>query len=117
MGQVWSESEPIDLGSLEVTPGFGLRYSSPVGPIRIDLGYRTRGGESLQVVTSQIRAFVPGQDDPEDRLARVVDGVSQSLDYVLDEDLALLSPRVRFGEAEGFSLSRFQLHFSIGQAF
>ena len=116
VGQVWSENERIDLGDLQVTPGIGIRYRSPVGPIRIDLGYRTRGGEMLQVVTSQIRPFIAGLDDPDDRLQRVVAGEIRTLDYVLDDDLALLS-RVRFGEADAFSLSRLQLHFSIGQAF
>lgn len=117
VGQVWSENERIDLGDLQVTPGIGIRYRSPVGPIRVDLGYRTRGGELLQVLTSQIRPFVPGQDDPDARLKREFDGEIRTLDYVLDDDLALLSSRVRFGEADAFSLSRLQLHFSIGQAF
>lgn len=117
VGQVWSENEPIDLGDLQITPGIGIRYRSPVGPIRIDLGYRTRGGETLQVMTSQIRPFISGQDDPEGRLERSVAGEILTLNYVLDDDLALLSSRIRFGEADAFSLSRLQLHFSIGQAF
>ncbi|GMR12344.1 MAG: hypothetical protein BMS9Abin29_0533 [Gemmatimonadota bacterium] len=117
VGQVWSEKEPIDLGRLQIAPGIGIRYRSPVGPIRVDLGYRTRGRETLQVVTSQIRPFIAGLDDPNDRLERVVAGEIRTLDYVLDDDLALLSSRVGFGEADAFSLSRLQLHFSIGQAF
>lgn len=117
VGQVWSEDQRIDLGDLQVTPGIGIRYRSPVGPIRIDLGYRTRGAETLQVLTSQIRPFIAGEDDPDDRLQRLVDGEIQTLNYVLDDDLALLSSPVRFGEADAFSFSRLQLHFSIGQAF
>jgi len=117
VGQVWSENEPIDLSDLQITPGIGLRYRSPVGPIRIDVGYRTRGGETLQVVTSQIRPFLLAEDDLEDRLERMVGDETLTLDYVLDDDLAVLSPRVRFGESDAFSLSRLQLHFSIGQAF
>ncbi|MFV2007052.1 MAG: outer membrane protein assembly factor [Longimicrobiales bacterium] len=117
VGQVWSENEPIDLGNLQIAPGIGIRYRSPVGPIRVDLGYRTRGRETLQVVTSQIRPFIAGQDDPEDRLQHVIAGETRTLDYVLNDDLALLSSRVGFGEADAFSLSRLQLHFSIGQAF
>jgi hypothetical protein len=34
-----------------VTPGFGLRYASPIGPIRADLGVRPRIVEQLPVVT------------------------------------------------------------------
>ncbi len=37
-----------------VTPGIGLRYSSPIGPVRIDLGLRPMGTETLPVVT-QVR--------------------------------------------------------------
>jgi translocation and assembly module TamA len=34
-----------------VTPGIGFRYSSPVGPVRIDLGLRPSRSEELPVVT------------------------------------------------------------------
>ncbi len=34
-----------------VTPGVGLRYSSPIGPVRIDLALRPTGIETLPVVT------------------------------------------------------------------
>ena len=33
------------------TPGIGLRFLSPVGPIRVDLGYNPRPDESLRVIT------------------------------------------------------------------
>jgi len=36
---------------------------------------------------------------------------------VITEDLALLDPRVAFGPRGGFSINRFQIHLSIGQAF
>lgn len=48
MGQVWR-----DLSELEApvaTPGFGIRYSSPVGPIRLDIAYNPEGAELLPVV-------------------------------------------------------------------
>ena len=61
------------------------------------------------MVTSQIREFVEGQDEEGDKL----DG----LDYVLSDDLALLSPKVLWGEVGPWSIRRFQLHLSIGQAF
>ncbi len=37
-----------------ITPGFGLRYTSPIGPVRIDLGLRPMGLETLPAVT-QVR--------------------------------------------------------------
>ena len=39
-------------GAAAITPGVGIRYSSPVGPIRVDLGYNPRLTESLDVVTT-----------------------------------------------------------------
>ena len=93
-----------------------MRYLSPIGPLRVDLGYRFRGDERLQVVTSQIRAFGP-DDDAEDRISRSVDGQEEVIDYVPSGELALLGPLVSFGPSGGFSLRRLQLHFSIGQAF
>ena len=115
-GRMWTDLESGHVSRLEITPGVGLRYLSPAGPIRVDVGYRFRGIEPLQVVTSQIRAFGAG-DDPADRIRGVVDGRDEPIDYVVLEDLAVLDPRVLYGPRKGFSLSRFQLHLSIGQAF
>ncbi len=113
VGQVWDEPGDFSLSELEFTPGFGVRYVTPVGPIRIDLGYRFQGDQSLQVVTSDVRAFDPLLDDPSDRI-RLGD---QVIDFVRSSELALLTPRVMVGDPSGFSLRRFQIHFSIGQAF
>ena len=112
-GQVWSGSNLFAWKSIEFAPGLGIRYYTPIGPIRIDLGYRFRGGEDLGVVTSQLRPFDPSRDDPNDR----VDGPFGKLDFVRSDELALLRRRVRFGESGPWSIDRFQLHFSIGQAF
>ena len=108
-GQVWEEDLGVDLTDMEFTPGLGIRYFSPIGPIRVDLAYRFAPGDRLQVVTSQIREFVEGRDEEGDKL----DG----LDYVLSDDLALLSPKVLWGEVGPWSIRRLQLHLSIGQAF
>lgn len=43
-----------------ITPGFGIRYSSPIGPVRADIGIRPRIVEDLPVVT-QVRDSVTGQ--------------------------------------------------------
>ena len=82
----------------------------------MDLGYRFRGIEPLQVVTTQIRAFEEG-DDPGDKISGIVDGQEEPIEYVATEELAVLDPRVFYGPRSGFSLSRFQIHLSIGQAF
>ena len=116
VGQVWPRRLALD--NLEVAPGVGLRYNTLFGPIRLDVAYSFRGREPLPVVTSQIRPFVPGQDADSDRIdIGGGQGPGEFIDWVVSEDLALLSPRVLFGDGAGFSLRRFQLHFSIGQAF
>lgn len=116
VGQVWRDE--VALGDLEWSPGIGLRYNTLFGPVRLDVAYSFRGREALQVVTSQIRPFDPALDDDSDRInIAPADGAAEYIDWVVAEDLALLGPRVLFGDAPGFSLRRFQLHFSIGQAF
>ena len=94
-GQVWAADQSIALEELEWTPGIGLRYLSPVGPLRVDLGYNFRGDEQLSVVTSGIEPdpLPPG--------------------YHTTRGLAFLVPSVLSRPTE----SRFQLHISIGQAF
>jgi outer membrane protein insertion porin family len=50
-------------GKGAITPGFGIRYYSPVGPIRIDVGINTSAAEELAVVTEIVqngkRVIVP----------------------------------------------------------
>ena len=77
-----------------VTPGFGFRYRSPVGPIRIDLGVNPARSEELPVVTEES-----------------VNGVTK---------LVTLTQRRDFSQAgSGFrgALNRLVLHLSIGEAF
>jgi hypothetical protein len=113
VGQVWGGYEGVDLSNLEVTPGVGVRYLSPVGPIRIDLAYRFGGGEPLAVITSRVRMFDPSVHEEDDRI-RIDD---QVISYVQTQELVALNPSVIFGETSPFSFRRLQLHISIGQAF
>jgi outer membrane protein insertion porin family len=39
-GNVFQHVDDMDLGDLRTAAGFGLRYRSPVGPIRVDLGFK-----------------------------------------------------------------------------
>jgi outer membrane protein insertion porin family len=39
-GNVFARTMSIDLGQLRSSVGFGVRYRSPVGPIRVDLGFK-----------------------------------------------------------------------------
>jgi len=73
-----------------ITPGFGVRYRSPVGPIRADIGFNPGATESLPVVTENV---VNGQ-----------------------KILVTLQQRRVYSPAGGI-LSRMVLHLSIGEAF
>jgi outer membrane protein assembly factor BamA len=112
-GQVWDARTPITLSSVRVTPGLGIRYLSPIGPLRVDLAYRTAGGERLAVVTNQVRPWVEGQDDPSDRI--VIGG--DPIPYVETQTLGILTPRRLFEDVSPSSIRRWQIHISIGQAF
>jgi outer membrane protein assembly factor BamA len=113
-GQVWSASDDNSLSDLVLTPGFGLRYSTPIGPIRVDVAYRPPRTERVPVVTTGLRPFDPERDPPGDR---IVDPDGEPLDWVRVNELAVLNPRIPLEEDRGFSFRRVQLHISIGQAF
>lgn len=81
-----------------ITPGFGVRYSSPVGPIRLDLGIAPVRAERLPVVT---------QVEGEDGLLRLVQ-LNQGKFY---------DPVEQGGSTFRRLISRLQLHLSIGEAF
>jgi outer membrane protein insertion porin family len=75
-----------------ITPGFGVRYRSPVGPIRADIGFNPGSTESLPVVTENI---VNGQ-----------------------KTLVTLQQRRTYSPARGGGIfNRMVLHLSIGEAF
>lgn len=48
VGQVWSQSDQISLDELEVAVGPGLMIQTPIGPIRVDWGYRLTDHEKTQ---------------------------------------------------------------------
>ncbi|HJQ19082.1 MAG TPA: BamA/TamA family outer membrane protein [Gemmatimonadaceae bacterium] len=54
--QNFSDIREIVHGSWALTPGAGFRYKSPVGPVRVDLGYNPRRTEPLRVVTTAVDA-------------------------------------------------------------
>jgi hypothetical protein len=79
-------------GTGAITPGAGIRYNSPVGPIRVDIGYNPRLIENLPVVTNAI-----------------VNGVPKLV--------ALESDRTFSESSRNTFLSHLVLHLSIGQAY
>jgi outer membrane protein assembly factor BamA len=82
-----------------ISPGLGVRMESPVGPIRVDLGFRPHRVEELQVITEVQDA---------DGVRRLVRLQTPRLYDPLQET------------SRGFlaqTLSRLTLHLSIGEAY
>jgi outer membrane protein assembly complex protein YaeT len=46
-GNVWSDPGEMAVGDLKYTPGAGIRYRTPVGPIRLDVARRTAKDEEF----------------------------------------------------------------------
>lgn len=51
LGNVWADWRDIDVDDLEPGAGLGFRYTSPIGPIRLEIGW-------------QLDPDLPGGDDP-----------------------------------------------------
>ena len=109
-GQVWPDGGTRDPANLEWTPGIGVRYFTAIGPLRLDLAYRFSGGEQHRVLTSGIRPYDAALDPSEERLAAAPG-------FVRSGELEILPHPVLHGESADWSLSRLQLHLSLGQVF
>jgi outer membrane protein insertion porin family len=94
-GQVWKDiTRPV---APVATPGLGMRYTSPVGPLRLDVAYDPVGAQSLPVVA---------EVGPQGSALRELD------------QRVLYNPFTE-GNPSGFKefIRRLQLHVAIGQAF
>jgi outer membrane protein assembly factor BamA len=112
-GQVWRTEESVRLGQLKWTPGLGIRYFSPIGPLRVDVGYNPGGSELLTVVTTEVC-------DDRNRPAPCTD-IQPDVMYVPGDlanrsKLQPLTTPVIWKPYRSFT-DRLQFHFSIGQAF
>lgn len=109
-GQVWSTEEDVRFGDLRVTPGVGVRYFSPIGPIRVDVGYAPARTEALSVITTEVCAVLT-----EALCAEPLPGVTYP--HLRNTSMLVgLKEQVALPSGDGV-LDRLQLHFSIGQAF
>ncbi len=48
-GDVWRTRSDVDFGTLRVNVGPGLRYATPIGPVRLDFGYQLTPIDGLVV--------------------------------------------------------------------
>jgi outer membrane protein insertion porin family len=92
-GQVWAPETRDVVPPLRLTPGLGLRFITPVGPIRVDAAYNPYG-------IQQGRLFLVDEQNNLRRRSR------DFPDPVLDE--AVIPRRFR---------DRIQIHFAVGNAF
>src|SRR2546426_621705 len=64
-GQVWERGEPLTtVNGLRVTPGVGLRFATPLGPVRLDAAYNGYPAEAGPVYllnnTDKSLTLIPG---------------------------------------------------------
>jgi len=125
-GQVWTRGAggvERGFGQLRVTPGFGVRVATLVGPIRVDVGYKPYERESG---AAYIDAPVPAGGgeaplfcvSPGNGLA--VTGWKPDIslnDPDLKQETAPRGCPTTFRPEKRSALRRFAFHVSIGQAF
>ncbi len=101
VGRVWTDGLLGAAEDFQWSPGIGVRYRSPVGPIRVDIGYNTSGSERLPVVVAL-------RQDGDTEIVQLIRPGSE-----------LENPDPTYFDYEPLNdfFSRLQLHFSIGQAF
>jgi outer membrane protein insertion porin family/translocation and assembly module TamA len=56
------EAGKFRLNVPHLSPGFGLRYMTPVGPIRLDVGWRVPGAQMLGKRELPPEEGLPGDD-------------------------------------------------------
>ncbi len=83
-------------GTGAITPGFGIRYYSSVGPIRVDVGFNPSRAEDLAVVTEVTR-----------------NGKREIIPLEIPKRFSPTGTSTGIGSI----LNRFTLHLSIGQAY
>jgi len=46
-GDAWGRQETVDLGDLKYSTGFGVRWLSPMGPLRLEWGYKLSDADDI----------------------------------------------------------------------
>jgi outer membrane protein insertion porin family/translocation and assembly module TamA len=122
LGNVWSsEGDDLDNTSIFVTPGVGLRVSTPVGPIRLDLAYNSYAPTAgpayrdapVGYSTAPLYCVSPGNTLPVSGFGQT-DSQGQPIPPVQAEGPCPSS--FTPSRPHGF-FNRLTLTFSIGQAF
>ena len=101
-------SAPFRNATGAITPGFGVRYESPVGPIRVDLGFRPTLRQALRVITEET--------DSTGRARLVTVHANESCSGDATGCRVYPDPSQRDSFIRRLA-NRLTLHLSIGQAF
>jgi outer membrane protein assembly factor BamA len=109
-GQVWRDSREFQPGDVQFTPGMGIRYFSPVGPIRIDVGYNPGRQERLSVMTTEVCDARVTPCGP------ILPGETYDAADLSSRRTLRALPDVAWRPHRSL-WERLQFHFSIGQAF
>jgi len=99
----------ITTGKAAITPGFGIRYKSPVGPIRVDLGIRPNLQSPLPVITEVL------DGSGALRLIDVTGG--RGCDKATDPGCRLYPGPLAKQSFVNRLTNRLTLHLSIGEAY
>jgi outer membrane protein assembly factor BamA len=64
VGQVWDKAQNFffSVPDLRVTPGLGLRFTTPLGPVRVEAGYNGYGREAGRLFVETDTAIVFRRD-------------------------------------------------------
>jgi outer membrane protein insertion porin family len=116
-GQVWRTRDEVRLPDVVFSPGIGVRYYSPVGPIRVDAAFDPRGWQQLQVLTTRVVECL----DEEGLSCHKQQGPARAV-LTNTDDVSVLTQAVSYNprgdvDSLGAFLRRINLQFSIGQAF
>ncbi len=123
-GQVWTRGATgaeQSFGSLRVTPGIGIRVASPVGPIRLDVGYNRyarQSGAAYYDTPAGTKGAPLYCVSPDNRLPVTGwrPGLKPSDDQAQQANSGSCPTTFTPQERGGF-FRRLSLHASIGQAF
>lgn len=117
VGRVWNTTDVFSVTNADAraTPGFGVRFATPLGPFRMDVGYNPNGleagpaffvrpGDVLAGIPGRAICVSPGTDDP------LILGAGQT-------PTANSCPASYLPSRPSSLLSRLTFHFSLGNAF
>jgi outer membrane protein insertion porin family/translocation and assembly module TamA len=116
VGRVWNTRDVFSVTNADAraTPGVGMRFVTPLGPFRMDIGYNPNAlepGPAFLVVPGNAATGAPG------RAICVSPGSDDPLGGVGTAPSAAFCPATFLPQRSRSLLSRLTFHFSLGNAF